>query len=113
MLARLVELKDAAVELDPLAREWVPPYAKWQPHAELLRSLSAALTRLSGSPAFARHSFRHLTERVLNRPQPLALITSTAEEAGKLLTRLGTALDELREIAEIADANAQIGLYCK
>ncbi|HEY4248473.1 MAG TPA: AAA domain-containing protein [Lacunisphaera sp.] len=111
LLARLVELKDASVELDPLAREWVPPYAKWQPHAELLRSLSSALARLNGSPAFAKHSFRHLTERVLGSPQPLALITSTAEEAGKLLARLGTALDALGETVQagnLGDAGAVV-----
>ena len=111
LLARLVELKDASVELDPLAREWVPPYAKWQPHAELLHSLSAALARLNGSPAFAQHSFRHLTERVLGSPQPLALITSTADEAGKLLTRLGAALDALGETVQagnLGDAGAAV-----
>ena len=111
LLARLIELKDVSVELDHLAREWVPPYSQWQPHAELLHSLSAALARLNGSPAFAHHSFRHLTERVLGSPQPLALITATANEASKLLARLGTALDALGETIQagnLRDAGASI-----
>ncbi len=101
LLARLVELKDAAVELEPLAREWVPPYAEWPPHAELLGSLTAALGRLPGPPVLARHSFRHLTERVLTSPQPLGLATATADEASRLLAKISGALDELGEPMQV------------
>lgn len=108
LLARLIELRDSSVELDPLAREQVPPYALWSPHAELLRSLAAALGRISRTPALARHSFRHLTERALAAPQPLAAITAAVDECERLLGRLDPALDAvgdtvaIRTLADIA-----------
>ncbi|MEJ1971149.1 MAG: AAA domain-containing protein [Lacunisphaera sp.] len=95
LLARLVELRDAAIELDPLAREQVPSYALWTPHAELLRSLSAALGRIGRTPSLATHSFRHLTDRALTAPQPLATITAAVDECERLLQRLDPALDAL------------------
>ncbi len=112
LLARLVELRDAAAPLDPLARELVPPYALWSPHAELVRSLSAALARINGVPAFAAHTFRRLTERALVGPQPLATITAAADESERRLAAIGKVLDALGEAVPtrtLGDIDAVIG----
>jgi predicted DNA-binding WGR domain protein len=112
LLARLVELRDATVSLDPLAREQVPPYALWNPHAELVRSLSAALVRTNGTPSLAAHSFRRLTGRALTGPQPLATITAAADECERRLAKIGVALDALGETVSartLGDIDAVIG----
>lgn len=101
LLARLVELRDAHVDLDPLAREQVPPYGLWPAHAELVRSVSAAIARISGATALALHPFRHLTERALASPQPLAAITAATDEAAKLAGRLDAALAVLGTPVEV------------
>lgn len=111
LLARLVALRAHAVELDPLAFEQVPPYATWTPHAEIVRSLSAALKRIGGKASLAEHSFRHLTERALTSPQPLATITAAADESGKLLGRITTSLEALGEsvaVQSLSDIEAVI-----
>ncbi len=101
LLARLIELKAERVDLDPLAFEQVPPFSLWTPHAEVVRALSAGLKRINGQPALAAHSFRHLTTAALTSPQPLATITSAANESEKLLAKIGAALDALGETVAV------------
>jgi predicted DNA-binding WGR domain protein len=101
LLARLVELKPHGVELDPLAFEQVPPYGLWTPHAEIVRALSAGLKRINGKPSLAEHSFRHLTTQALTSPQPLATITSEANESEKLLAKIGAAIEALGETVAV------------
>ena len=97
LLARLIELRAHAADLDPLAFEQVPPYAAWSPHAEIVRSLSAGLKRIGGHASLAEHSFRHLSARALTAPQPLAAITAAADESEKLLAEIAAALESLGE----------------
>ena len=95
LLARLVELHTQIVDLEPLAFEQVPTYASWTPHAEIVRSLSAGLKRVGGRGSLAGHSFRHLSERALTGPQPLATITAAVDESTALLARITTSLETL------------------
>lgn len=101
LLLRLIELRPALVELDPLAFEQVPPYGLWSPHAEIVRALSAGLQRINGEPALARHSFRHLTERALTSPQPLAAISAAADTSERLLARITAALESVADAAAV------------
>ncbi len=101
LLARLIELRGHAVELDPLAFEQVPPYAVWSPHAGIVRALSAGLKRIGGHAALAEHSFRHLSARALTAPQPLAAITAVADESEKLLAKITAALEALGETVAV------------
>jgi predicted DNA-binding WGR domain protein len=95
LLRRLVELRPHAVELDPLAFESVPGYPAWAPHAEIIRALSAGLKRIGDRPSLAEHSFRHLTDRALTGPQPLATITAAVDESVKLVNQMRKALEAL------------------
>ena len=116
LLERLVDLRSHAVDLDPLTFEQVPPYALWRPHAGVVRSLSTALRRLGGDGTLARHSFRHLTERALTSPQPLATITAAADESDALLAKIGRALsgaDETVAAKTLSDLDAVIALAAK
>ncbi len=97
LLARLIELRAHTVELDPLAFEQVPSYAMWTPHAEIIRSLSTGLKRIDGGTSFAEHSFRHLSERALTSPQPLATITAAVSESETLLAKTTAPLEALGE----------------
>jgi predicted DNA-binding WGR domain protein len=101
LFARLVELGSQQVELDPLAFEQVPAYDLWTPHAEIVRALSAGLKRIGGKASLAQHSFRHLTEKALTSPQPLAAITAAAAESEKLLAKLTTALEALGDTVAV------------
>jgi predicted DNA-binding WGR domain protein len=101
LLARLIELRPQAVDLDPLAFEQVPPYAVWAPHAEVVRSLSAGLKRVGGKASLAEHSFRHLSARALTSPQPLATIAASADESEKLLAKISAALEALGETVAV------------
>ncbi|HWA24476.1 MAG TPA: WGR domain-containing protein [Lacunisphaera sp.] len=88
LLNRLIELKGDAVDLDALAREQVPGYELWAPHAGLVRSLSAALVRIRRAPSLAQHPFRHLSAQALQSPQPLAAVTAACDAAAPLLQRM-------------------------
>ncbi|MEO6568769.1 MAG: AAA domain-containing protein, partial [Opitutaceae bacterium] len=101
LLARLVDLRTQAVDLDPLAFEQVPSYAAWSPHAEVVRSLSTGLKRVGGKASLAEHSFRHLTVRALTSPQPLAAITAAVDGSEKLLGKITTSLAALGETVAV------------
>ncbi len=92
LLARLVALRSAAVELTPIQAEQVPGYPQWEPHAEIVRSLTAALHRLGGAPTLAEHSFRHLTREALESPRPIAAINAAVDESARLQTTIDQAL---------------------
>jgi len=115
LLARLIELRGDAVDLDALAREQVPGYELWTPHAGLVRSLSAALGRIRRAPSLAQHPFRHLSAQALQSPQPLAAITAACDDAGPLLQRLAAMLepiaddDPTRTLGELAEQVAFAG----
>ena len=117
LLARLVELRPHVPQLDPLSFEQVPPYSLWPPHAGMVRSLCDALQRAGGTAALAMHPFRHLTERALNSPQPLATITAAVDESEALLAKIASALgapggelelNSLADIESVADYAAQL-----
>ena len=121
LLARLVALRDAAVELTPVQFEQVPGYTQWEPHAEIVRSLSSGLRRLGGAKTLAEHSFRHLTQAALESPRPIATITASVDESDKLLAKidqavsafcdevpLGNTFADLESIAAFAESIAPL-----
>jgi predicted DNA-binding WGR domain protein len=101
LLGRLVDLHAQQVELDPVSFEQVPAYGLWQPNAEIVRALAAGLRRLGGTASLSAHSFRHLTERVLTDPHPLATITAAVAESESLLGKLTAALEPLGDMLAV------------
>jgi hypothetical protein len=112
LLARLVNLRPHVVELEPLSFEQVPPYAQWMPHAGVVRALSEGLKRAGGAGSLATHSFRHLTERALKSPQPLATITAAVDESEAMLSKIAASMDSVSgelQLGSIGDLEAIVG----
>jgi len=85
LLARLIEIRAALVELDAEEQEKLPPYQHWRTCGEIAQRLAAVLTDLGEGPCLARHPFRWLNESVVEAERPLEKLRQHLEKAESLL----------------------------
>ena len=85
LLARLIEIRAALVELAAEEQEKLPPYQQWRTCGEIAQRLAAVLADLGEGPCLARHPFRWLNESVVEAERPLEKLRKHLEKAESLL----------------------------